>query len=81
MRNFWVLAQKKPNGITARKVYADSPELAIKLEFGIDVHAASPFKFDFCTQESDENGYLYWLASGSDGATLRSGSTEASKLN
>ena len=47
MRNFWVLAQKKPNGITARNVYADSPELAIKLEFGIDVHAASPFKFDF----------------------------------
>jgi hypothetical protein len=63
MRHFWVLAQKKPQGITARRVEADSPELAIKSEFGVDVVAASPFKFDFCTQESDENGYLYWLSS------------------
>lgn len=80
MRKFWVLAQKKPKGITARRVEADSPELAIKLEFGKNVVPASPVKFDFCTQESDENGYLYWLARCSDGGALSPGVSEVGDI-
>ena len=72
---------KNDNGsskITARQSEAESPELAIKSEFGVDVIAASAFKFDFCSQDSTENGYRYWLLdSVSDGATLRSEVNEA----
>lgn len=71
MRTFWVLAEKNEGrGITARNVDSISPEQAIKDEFGVDVKPASPFKFDFCTQESNENGYRYWLNIDSDGTTL-----------
>lgn len=73
MRSFLVAATRVDgSGVSIRSVKANSPEDAIDIEFGVIVKPASAFAFDYCTQESDENGYLYWLASGS---------TEASKLN
>lgn len=84
MNKFWVCAEQTAlqKTITVRTVHAISPEEAILSEFGVSVKPASPFKYDFCTQESTENGYRYWLlASGSDGATLRSGVSEASGID
>ncbi len=62
MFKFWVLAVKFGHqNITVNNVIARTPEQAIKSKFWDRVKPASPFKFDFCTQESTENGYRYWL--------------------
>lgn len=84
MKKFWVCAEQTEfqKTISVRTVHATSAEDAIFSEFGVQVKPASPFKYDFCTQESTENGYRYWLlASCSDGATLRSGVGEASAID